>query len=116
MALKLAGKGTVFMSSYLSPCKEALGEDTHLLLKSTVSSSVRWNAALSGYHLLSGGCYVAQSNTSRAAVCPFVSAQEKETTECSSIACKMMSMSAEGGGGRRCDGVSKTHWLEKPFQ
>lgn len=98
--LKLAEKGTVFTSSSVNPCKQALGANTGLLLKPTVSSSVRWNAALSGYRLLgSGGC-VAQSNTSRAAACPFVSAQEKETTGCSSVACKMISVPAgEGVGG-----------------
>lgn len=97
-----------FMSSYLNLCKEAVGADTGLLLKPTISSSVRWNAVLSGYpSLRSGGCCVAQSNTSRAAVCPFVSAQEKKTTGYSSVACKMISMSSGGEGGRRCDEVSE---------
>lgn len=70
-------------------------------------SSVWWNAALSGYCSLCSGCCVAQSNTSWAAVCPFVSAQEKETNGCSSVACKMISVSAGGGGRRRCDGASE---------
>ena len=81
MALKHAGKETIFMTSYLSPCEEALGANADLVLKPTVCSSVEWNPVLSGYHLL---CCVAQNNTSRVAVCPL--AQEKETTGCRNVA------------------------------
>lgn len=56
--------------------------------------------------------------TSRAAVCPFVSAQEKETTGCSSVAWEMNSMSTEVWSLKDdvCDGVSERDELEKPFQ
>lgn len=85
--------------------KEALGAYTGLLLEPAISSS--FGGMLS--------CLVITPSAVAAVLPtavplqqqprPFVSAGEKETTGCSSMACEIISVSTGQGGRRRCDGV-----------